>query len=78
VKAKGEGEEVTKPGRSSGGEFTKREIVLFVLVMIVATFLTVEGTLFVLRTFVLNKPNDPLTKAGGLSPFQGQEVRKGK
>lgn len=69
---------MTKPGRSSGGEFTKREIVLFVLVMMVATFLTVEGTLFVLKTFVLNKPSDPPTKAGGLSPFQDRAVQKGK
>jgi hypothetical protein len=42
---------MTKPGRSSGGEFTKREIVLFV--MLGATFVTAEGTLFVIKTLVI-------------------------
>src|ERR1700733_4129614 len=73
-----EGEEMNKPGRSSGGQFTKREIVLFVFVMLVATFVTVEGTLFVVKTLVIGNPNNPLTKTGGLSPFQDREMRKGK
>ena len=66
---------MTKPGRSSGGQFTKREIVLFVFVMLVATFVTVEGTLFVVKTLVIGNPNNPLTKTGGLSPFQDREMR---
>jgi hypothetical protein len=32
---------MTKPERPSGGEFTKREIVLFIFVMMVATFVTI-------------------------------------
>jgi hypothetical protein len=47
-------------------------------VMIVATILTVEATNFILKTFVLGSPNDPLTKAGGLSTSQERETRKGK
>jgi hypothetical protein len=53
-------------------------IVLFVFVMLVATFVTVEGTLFVVKTLVIGNPNNPLTKTGGLSPFQDREMRKGK
>ena|ERR1700688_1248142 len=69
---------MTKPPRSNKSEFSKREIVLFILVMIVATILTVEATNFILKTFVLGSPNDPLTKAGGLSTSQERETRKGK
>jgi hypothetical protein len=36
--------------------------------MIAAAALTVEGTYLILNAFVLHDPNDPLTKAGGLSP----------
>jgi hypothetical protein len=63
--------------RSIGGEFSKREIVLFVLAMLVATFLTIEGTHYVLRTFVLGHPGDPLEKTSGLSREQ-QEMQNGK
>jgi hypothetical protein len=61
---------MTKPARSAGSNFSKREIVLFVLVMILATALTVWGTFYVLKTFVLGNPSDPVTKAGGPSPLQ--------
>jgi hypothetical protein len=71
-----EGEEMTKPTRSA--EFSKREIVFFVLSMIAATALTVEGTYYILKIFVIGNPNDPLTKAGGLSSRQEREVRKEK
>jgi len=67
-----------KPPRSNKSESSKREIVLFVLVMIVATILTVEATNFILKTFVIGNPNDQLTKAGGLSTSQERETRKGK
>jgi hypothetical protein len=66
---------MTKPTRP--GEFTKREMVLFILAMIAATALTVEGTYYILKTFVISNPNDPLTKAGGLSSPQVLQVRKG-
>jgi hypothetical protein len=39
---------MTKPPRSAGSNFSKREIVLFVLVMILATALTVWGTFYLL------------------------------
>jgi hypothetical protein len=53
---------MTKPARSAGSNFSKREIVLFVLVMILATALTVWGTFYVLKTFVLGNPSDPTRK----------------
>jgi hypothetical protein len=67
-----------KPGQSAGSQFSKREIVLFILVMILATTLTVWGTFYFLKTFVLGNPSDSLTKAGGLPPFLEREVRKEK
>jgi hypothetical protein len=51
-------------------EFSKRSIFIFIIVMIVATVLTVEGTYYVLKIFVLDNPNDPITTAGGLTPEQ--------
>jgi hypothetical protein len=67
---------MAKPGRSARSEFSKREIVLFVLVMILATALTLWGTFHVLKTFVIGSPNDPLTRAGGISSSQEREGRK--
>jgi hypothetical protein len=61
---------MTKPPPSAGSNFSKREIVLFVVVMILATALTVWGTFYVLKTFVLGNPSDPVTKAGGPSLLQ--------
>ena len=69
---------MTQRPRPAGSNFSKREIVLFIFVMMVATFVTVEATLFVVKTLVIGNPNDPLTRAGGLSPFQEREMRKGK
>jgi hypothetical protein len=37
-----------------------------------------KATHFVFKTFVIGSPNDPLTKAGGLSPLQERKMRKGK
>jgi hypothetical protein len=61
---------VTEPGRPTKTELGKRTIVLIILAMIAAAALTIEGTYLVLKIFVLDNPNDPLTKAGGLSPDQ--------
>jgi hypothetical protein len=47
--------------------------VLFVLVMVFATALTLWGTFYVLKTFVIGSPNDPLTRAGGISSSQERE-----
>jgi hypothetical protein len=57
-------------------EFSKRSIIIFIIVMIVATVLTVEGTYYALKTFVLENPNDdPITKSGGLTPAQKDSLR---
>jgi hypothetical protein len=61
---------MTKPPRFAGSNFSKREIVLCVPVMILATALTVWGTFYVLKSFVLGNPSDPVTKAGGPSLLQ--------
>jgi hypothetical protein len=43
------------------------------LTLIAAASLTVEGVYLVLNQFVLHDPNDPLSKAGGLSPAQNAD-----
>jgi hypothetical protein len=58
-----------------GDRISKRTIVIITLAVIVATTLTVEGTYFVLKTYVLDNPDDPLAKAGGLSPEQANPPR---
>jgi hypothetical protein len=49
---------------------TKRDIVIAGIGMIVAVALTLEGTYYGLHRFVLDHPNDPLAKQGGLKPEQ--------
>jgi hypothetical protein len=61
---------VTTRSRTVLTEYSTKEIVIFAFAMLVATFLTVEGTVFVMRNYVLGHPNDPLQQAGGLSPEQ--------
>jgi hypothetical protein len=66
-----EDEEITWPTVRSGcPKMSKRTIALLVLAAVAAAAVTVEVTYFVLDRFVLHDPNDPLTKAGGLSPEQ--------
>jgi len=51
--------------------FSRRSVILFVIAMIAATGLTIEATYYVItRLVAFYDPNDPLTKAGGLSPEQ--------
>jgi hypothetical protein len=61
---------MTEPERPRKTGFSKRTIALIVLAFIAAAALTVEGTYLVLKIFVLDNPNDPLMKAGGLSSDQ--------
>jgi hypothetical protein len=58
-----------------GDRISKRTIVIITLAVIAATTLTVEGTYFVLKTYVLDNPGDPLAKAGGLSSEQANPPR---
>jgi hypothetical protein len=51
------------------GEFSKRDVVIAVITLIVATALTIEGTYYVLRSYVMSRP-DPLYQQGGLKPNQ--------
>jgi hypothetical protein len=72
---------ITETGEAEDGEpirpaqFSTRKIALFVLVMTLATALTIWGTFYVWETFVLSNHNDPLTKSGGLSPMQERAQR---
>jgi hypothetical protein len=50
--------------------FTTRQIIILIAALLVSGGLTAWGTVYVLRTFVLADPNDPLAKQGGLSPAQ--------
>ena len=60
-------------------EFSKRSIIIFTIVMIAATALTVEGTYYALKTFVFDDANDPIVRAGGLTPAQREPGKaKGK
>jgi hypothetical protein len=43
----------------SGDRISKRTIVIITLAVIAATTLTVEGTYFVIKTYVLDNPGDP-------------------
>ena len=49
---------------------TRREIVIIVIALIVVVALTIEGTYYGLHRFVLDNPNDPLTRQGGLKRDQ--------
>jgi hypothetical protein len=49
---------------------TKREMVIVVIALIVVVALTIEGTYYGLHRFVLDNPNDPLTRQGGLKRDQ--------
>jgi hypothetical protein len=51
-------------------EFSKRPIVIFTIVMIAATALTVEATYYAVKTFIFDDANDSMVKAGGLSSDQ--------
>jgi hypothetical protein len=55
---------------------SNRAVALLILGAILAAAITVEVTYFVLDRFVLHDPNDPLTKAGGLSPAQDPKAKR--
>jgi hypothetical protein len=55
--------------------FRTREILVFVLGMVLATLLTVMGTFYFLKNYVLlHDSRDPLIKQGGLKP--SQEIKR--
>jgi len=49
------------------GRFSKRDVVIGVVALIVASALTIEGTYYVPRAYVMSRP-DPLYQQGGLKP----------
>jgi hypothetical protein len=55
---------------------TKRDVVIALLAILAATVLTIEGAYYGLHRFVLDNPNDPLTRQGGLNPSQRVKERK--
>jgi hypothetical protein len=55
--------------------FSMREILVFVAGMVLATVLTVLGTFYFLRNYILlHDSRDPLVKQGGLRP--SQEIKR--
>jgi hypothetical protein len=67
---KNEAAEGARRSVAESEKMSNRTIALLVLAVVVAAAVTVEVTYFVLDRFVLHDPNDPLTKAGGLSQDQ--------
>jgi hypothetical protein len=49
---------------------TKRDIVIAIIGTIAAIALTLEETYYGLHRYVLDHPNDPLARQGGLKPAQ--------
>jgi hypothetical protein len=58
-------------------EFSKQSIIIFIVIMIAATALTVEEGYYFINTFGPEDKNDPIITAGGLTPAQ-KEVGKAK
>jgi hypothetical protein len=59
----------------SGPMFSKKEILVFVAGTLLATVLTVLGTFYVFKYYLLlHDPNDPPVKQGGLKP--SQEIKR--
>jgi hypothetical protein len=55
--------------------FSKREFLVFAVGTVLATVLTVFGTFYFLKNYlVLRDPRDPLVKQGGLRP--SQEIKR--
>jgi hypothetical protein len=51
--------------------FSMREIMVFLVGMMLATVLTVLGTFYFLKNYILlHDSRDPLVKQGGLKPSQ--------
>jgi hypothetical protein len=50
--------------------FTTRQIIILIAALLASGGLTAWGTVYVLRTFVLAEPDDPLARQGGPSPAQ--------
>jgi hypothetical protein len=58
-----------------GDRTSKLTIVIITHAVMAATALAIEGTYFLLKTYVLDNPSDPLAKAGGLSGEQKRMLR---
>ena len=58
---------ISFPAEEMTVEFSKRSIIIFIIVMIAATVLTIEGTYYALKIFVFDNANDPIA-GGGLTP----------
>jgi hypothetical protein len=55
--------------------FSMREILVFIVDMVLATMLTVLGTFYFLKNYILlHDSRDPLVKRGGLKP--SQEIKR--
>jgi hypothetical protein len=55
--------------------FDKRDLVILAVALCVAAVLCVWGAFGLAGYLAANNPNDPLTKAGGLSPAQERALQ---
>ncbi len=55
--------------------FSKREIVGFVVALIVVCVLSGWGGIFVVKKYIIGDRDDPLARAGGLKPLQELQVK---
>ena len=55
-------------------DFDKRELVILAVALTVAVVLGVWAAFGIAEYLAADNPNDPLTKAGGLSPAQQRDV----
>jgi hypothetical protein len=57
-------------------DLTRREILTIAGTVIIICGVAAWGTVFAMREYVLGKRNDPLARAGGLSPSQETGKKK--
>lgn len=55
-------------------DFNKQEVLMLVVALIVAVVIGVGAAFGIAGYLAADNPNDPLTKAGGLSPAQQRDV----
>ena len=56
-------------------DLSKREILTVIGTVIIVCGLTAWGTVYIIREYVIGHRDDPLERAGGLSPSQAIEKK---
>jgi hypothetical protein len=66
---------IVRLGREQMFDFDKRDLVILAVALCMAAVLGVWGAFRLVGYLAANNPNDPLTKAGGVSPAQDRALR---